>query len=156
MSLLVPPWYCRRERCHLEFLQVRTEAPMTQAACENHHNLFQRFRRMLSSTRIPVSQGESLDHLAVTVESAPASAYHLLASAIQISHSVSRNENKGFSLKVSGREHRCLFRVVSAWRLSCDCGVTRSKSSLASEQFVKHALGCLDHTLVCLRRTSRF
>ena len=50
--------------------------------------------KVVSSTRVPVSQGESLNDLAVTVESAPTSAYHLLSSAIQISHSVSLDVNK--------------------------------------------------------------
>ena len=57
---------------------------------------------------------------------------------------------QSISTNVAEREHRCLFRVVSAWKLSCDCGVTRSRSSLASpSNFVKHALGCPDHSLVC-------
>ena len=50
--------------------------------------------KVVCSSRVPVSQGESLNDRAVTVKSAPASAYHKLASAIQIAHSASQDENK--------------------------------------------------------------
>ena len=68
----------------------------------------------------------------VTMESAQTSAYHLLASAIQIPHSLSRNQNE-VSQSVSRNEN---IDVCSVWpqhgRLSRDCGVTHSRSSLAS------------------------
>ena len=59
---------------------------------------------------------------------------------------------ESFSLAVSVREHRCAFRVFLTRRLLRDRGVMHPRSSLASSQpFVKHALGCLDQTLVCFK-----
>ena len=55
------------------FSRFRTEAPTTRVACENRtDNLFQRLAaKVVSSTRVAVSQGKSLNELVVTVESAP-------------------------------------------------------------------------------------
>ena len=56
-----------------------------------------------------------------------------------------------FSLCISKRERSWLVSVSGQEpRFSRDRGVTRSRSSLASQQFVKHALGRLDHTRICL------
>ena len=98
----------------ISILQVRTEAPITQAACENRRRQLVPVvqTKVVSTTRIPVSQRESLNDLAIqTVESVPTSACHLLASAIQISHSVSRDENK-VSHSMSRNEN---IDVCSAW-----------------------------------------
>ena len=62
------------------------------------------YTKIVSSTRIPV-QSESLHDLAVAGVSAPTSACHLMASAMQISHSVSRGENK-VSLSMSRNENK--------------------------------------------------
>ena len=67
---------------------------MTQVAKNRHRKPVPMIRaEVVSSTRVPVSQRKSLNDLAVTVESAPTAAYHMSASAMQISHSVSRYEN---------------------------------------------------------------
>ena len=95
---------------------------------------------VVSSTRVPVSQHKSLNDLAVTVESAPTSAYHLSASAMQISHSVSRNENNDVCSMSS--QYGDFHATVVSRALQI---ITRF-----SKQFEKHALGCLDHTLICL------
>ena len=79
----------------------------------------------------------------------------LLTFDLQIFHSIPRGEDKDFNITV--REHRCLFCLISVQRPSCDCGVTRSKSSLTSpNNFVKHALGRFDHTLICLTEDVAF
>ena len=82
---------------------------------------------------VPVSQCKLLNDLAVTVGSAP-----------RISHSVSRNENKA-SQQMSRNEN---IDVCSVWSLH---GLWRHAFQITtrlSQQFVKHALGCLDHALV--------
>ena len=61
-----------------------------------------------------------------------------------------------FSLGLSGREYQCLFRAVSIWTLSRDCGATRSRSSLASPSSLRnmHLAGPISFGSV-LRVTSR-
>ena len=73
---------------------------------------------VVSTTRLPVSQGESLNDLAVTVESTPTSAYHLLASAIQISHSMRTrflNQCLGTGTKFLTRSRNESIYVCSVW-----------------------------------------
>ena len=72
----------------------------------------------------------------------------------EFSTNISEQE-RGFSLGVSKREYRQLFRVVSIWRLSGHCNVTRSRSSLVPPSNLgnMHLLPRA-HTLVCFKSDS--